>query len=346
MAGLKNRQQGIVLPIVLVIMIILSVLGIALIGRMTFDTRVQRFSEDRMQAHYLARSGLEIGRSIGESDAYRNQAFFTYGNLLGSTSDWEFGTSSLPTAAQNYQVAISTEKDETTGRYKMTATGRYNGQKCVLNYTFPILSSSDGTLPSADPPVPADAIPASQTNPQWLAEGNTVLNSSGESTIPVKFTGTALDYKNTGNVVTLKAPQIFFSFNNNNTTLTTMQTLNVYANLTAFYCKLDLDSKNKSSLTLYTYNSTLYGQDIGGSRNVKYGLVYFDSTVLMRGFPFTFTVNNVSKTLGPGYYYFPEGTTVSVSPDSLIPISDPASVNLSKLNIQVSSGEILPGLYN
>lgn len=48
MAGLKNRQQGIILPIVLVIMIILSVLGIALIGRMTFDTRVQRFSEDRM----------------------------------------------------------------------------------------------------------------------------------------------------------------------------------------------------------------------------------------------------------------------------------------------------------
>lgn len=112
---MKNREKGMVLPIVLIIMIVLGVLGLALIGRMSFDARAEKISEDRMQAHYLARSGLLIARNYlqqNQPDLIANSTSYIYGNLNSTGSPQTLSISNtVPANTYNILIECKIDKD-------------------------------------------------------------------------------------------------------------------------------------------------------------------------------------------------------------------------------------------
>ena len=77
----SSRKTGIILLVALVVFAVMSVLTIAIAGiGLTYLTETQN-TEVRTRAHYLALSGIEIGRGVLENLASRNLRGIIYGKL-------------------------------------------------------------------------------------------------------------------------------------------------------------------------------------------------------------------------------------------------------------------------
>ena len=141
---MKNRQQGIVLPVVLVILLIMSVLGIALIGRMTFDARAEKISEDQMQAHYLARSGILIAKKYLLEQEKKSLLsvdgihYYLYGDLYPDSAT-AFTNITDGTVANNHNTVVKynvVSKSPSATVINLTATGTVNGHKDTITSTY------------------------------------------------------------------------------------------------------------------------------------------------------------------------------------------------------------------
>lgn len=352
---MKNRQQGIVLPVVLVILLIMSVLGIALIGRMTFDARAEKISEDQMQAHYLARSGLEIGKKIlyNPSLQYGDKNFYLYGDL-NNPDNWTLLNGILPTADSirtNNPIVLESVLISGNNR-KMTATGLYNGQKATINFNFTVGSLNSDNLEEP----PTNALDAASAEVGWVHPTNgKIIHDKKSQSMPISFyvDNKIITLQRAKATTTLQSPSMFFKDNTTSLEVTNNSVLNLKANYVSFLGDIKLSGTHLGDLNLFVNSntpSTLDGSEIDGIAGQKYGLVYFGKKV------YTQKKNNAPNTylsIVSGYYYFKNGIEIKdaiASPASdkkLIPVTDPIS-NLTifnKLNTGLAGG-ISPGIYN
>ncbi|MFW6120307.1 MAG: hypothetical protein ACOC80_05335 [Petrotogales bacterium] len=86
----KNRKDGYVLLFTLIVVLILSVLSISAISLVLNETMQLNKTEARLEAHYKALSGIELARSILQSDSVQELRGIFKGNISANeTSSFE-----------------------------------------------------------------------------------------------------------------------------------------------------------------------------------------------------------------------------------------------------------------
>ena len=140
---LKNKiklisgERGLALPLVLIVMLVLFILGTVLLQyAITEAVQVSR-SEKRMQAHYLARSGLETMAV----------------HLISNPTDLndyidETGTGSIPDSGGDFSVLVTEEAD---GKITIESTGQVvdNGSVIEEVLSLTLISTSAGLFEDA-----------------------------------------------------------------------------------------------------------------------------------------------------------------------------------------------------
>jgi len=343
---MQNRSKGIVLPIVLIIMLILSILGMAILNRSSFDNKAEKVSEDKMQAHYLARSGLEVGKKIINNStlSYSNQNFYFYGDLNNdaSVANWTLKMGALTTADENHPIVVKSVL-VSDNDYKMTAKGTYRGQVDTIVYNFTVGASSSATLTN----VPGNALDASSTEVGWVQSANGKIIHDGTETVPVSFYGNNKVITLESRSATLEAPALYFTDTDTSLEVTNNSDLTLKTNFVSFAGDVLLSGNKLGQLILNinsTTPSTLNGSAIGGNNGKIYGLIYFHKKVLYK---------TTDSGLAAGYYYFQNDIDLqtaiasAASAKLLIPISDPTAVtaNFNALHTGISGAGITAGSY-
>lgn len=347
-------SKGIVLPVILIIMLILSVLGMALIGRMNFDSKIEKISEDKMQAHYLARSGILIAKNYllnNESNLADDQTYYLSGALDSDSPTQNFSVSALYPSIINstkYIVVKCTVINTVPLKISLNAAGIKNGQKDIINSTLIDNSLADAAAKiNAGTPLTSPAI-----------NGTTVLDANDPN---VNFIDNDGDIKNHINLFTpnkgdsvVYSDKVTVNFNENESVLNTgamffdntgtsllvsnQAALNLSADFLAYYgdvCIADNNEKNDTHLYLRTLNSTLTEDQLitDGSSTLNYGLVYFANNVYTgKDTDVLVMESNGSDPLN-GYYFFPDGVDLPSESDRLIPVTGITAALLGQLNI-------------
>lgn len=365
---MKNREKGIVLPIVLIIMIILGVLGLALIGRMSFDARAEKISEDRMQAHYLAWSGLLVAKDYlqqNQTSLVKNSITYVYGNLNSTDSSQAFAISnSIP--GSTYNILVKCEITNDNKVITMTATGSYNSQSDIIKSTLNL--NADGTLTEGEAlQSAADAIADGKPLAIPKVDGNSFLDArnvsfyddKGKKTSFIDATGAIKNNvelhstKTTDSVIydatvmvnfhqhvsLLSTGAMFFANPVTSLLISNQADLQLVADFIAFYGDVKIQNNNDQDAThlyLKTNNSTLTENLLkkGGSSTLKYGLVYFGKN-FYTGRDANIPVKEEDNTTNlHGYYFFPDGIKLPSQSASLIPAREIITSSiLSQLHI-------------
>ena len=129
---LKNNQ-GMALPMVLVIMLILSMLALSLATYANQSFRSYRYMDAQKQAYYLARAGVEAGAYAYQSASTKTSDKFKDYDVAGYS-----GIDSIISVLQDVQF---TENDD--GTVSSTA-GKVTSNKVYLRYTDS--DENDGTM--------------------------------------------------------------------------------------------------------------------------------------------------------------------------------------------------------
>ena len=365
---MQNRQKGIVLPVVLIIMIILSILGLTLAGRLFFDVRAEKISEDQMQAHYLARSGLLITKNYliqKQASLVTNSTTYIYGDLNSTDSSQTLSISNTMPAS-TYNILIKCDIGADNKIIAMESTGRFNGQidkiKSVINFTVTGTVTEEEALASAAdaiadgspleiPTVDGDAFLDARTVSFYDTSGketsfidstgsikNNVDLHSSNATDSVIYDATVMvNFKQ--HTSSLSTGAMFFANTGTSLYISNQATLSLAADFIGFYGDVKIENnnaKNDTHLYLNTMNSTLTENQLktGGSNTLKYGLVYFGGN-LYNGRSADILVKESDGTTNiNGYYFFPDGIDLPSQSYRLIGASGIITNDLlSELNV-------------
>lgn len=120
-------QRGYALPLVLVVIVVFTLLGIALLQYSTTETIQVSRTEDRMQAYYLARSGAEAMAEHILSNPSTAAALYDGKTGIGSIDDLPEGSFSL-------------EIEEDVGNIVIESTGYFGNVEEHLTLTLALMS--------------------------------------------------------------------------------------------------------------------------------------------------------------------------------------------------------------
>lgn len=133
MQARPNHEQGIVLPMVMLIMLIMVVLGTALLAQSGFESRRVMNGDSNMQAYYVAKSGAEAVSQylIDNPDSLSTLA-------ENSPSAW----TQLVDSAHLFRVVVAPNyipnSTEISSSVTITSTGQVNSGSGVSNSTVNI----------------------------------------------------------------------------------------------------------------------------------------------------------------------------------------------------------------
>lgn len=117
MFHLNNKRKGSALVMVLIIMLVLSILGTAIMRVAVAENNFAKRNEDRLQAYYIARSGAQAIAEYMIKDNYNDADAF-----IGKESE-----PNSQVGGGEFKVSVS--KDPSNGEVSVTSIGDYNGVK-------------------------------------------------------------------------------------------------------------------------------------------------------------------------------------------------------------------------
>ena len=123
-----DHEQGMILPMVIFIMLILSVLGTALLTQSDFSSRVVTIGDSKMQAHYVAESGAKAVA----------QYLINYPDKLATIPDGSSSNWTELVAGHNFKVAVTRNfipGTEVISSITITSTGEVSSGSTVSNST-------------------------------------------------------------------------------------------------------------------------------------------------------------------------------------------------------------------
>lgn len=163
-----NRKSGIILGIALIVFLVISILGAALMTIVMGQAKQANDLEKRTQAYFLARSGVEIAREYVDKidkDALENKILVLYGNLRDDddysydfnirdvTNIWSndvrasFEASS--SSFRNYEVVTAIWKDDDFTNFISSGNAGDMSRTVAFKYSVAV-SSGGGTIPEFD----------------------------------------------------------------------------------------------------------------------------------------------------------------------------------------------------
>lgn len=142
MSSKPNYEQGMVLPMVIFIMLILSVLGAALLTQSNFSSQVVKNGDGKIQAYYAAKSGAEA------VSQYLINNPTELATILGAEAACESNWIEL---SPNHRFKASVTRDylpdtEVMSSVTITSTGEVSSGSTVSNSTVHVrLYGNTGT---------------------------------------------------------------------------------------------------------------------------------------------------------------------------------------------------------
>ncbi|WP_283408549.1 type II secretion system protein [Anoxynatronum buryatiense] len=331
----QNRSnKGFSLIWVMIVMLVLSILGVALLSVSMAETRHTMRSEHQIQVDYIARSGVEAGyqKLLGISPRTSVPELVSAANSLGTTS-----LQNVPLGNGTYSISYIHDADHSAlitiraeGKHHSTALSSIVTLLVPTNVIF-------NTTPWTEPP-----------NGWWRASNlwddvnpdvDGTLDMTGSA---VAFSGSPTKSPQNGKKISVFRANVILFRGTNNSGVTFQQQKNTNdvtfdAEIIIFEGTVRLRDDNKKvtfdlsnhmlngSVIPWTYvgqagfeDESRYNHFINGSYEdydeyqfeeavadgVKFGLVYFEGNVIKDG---TGTIIN------SGYYYYAQNTNINKS---------------------------------
>lgn len=331
---IKPCNKGFTLVWVIIVMLVLSILGVALLSVSMAETRHTMRSEHQIQVDYIARSGVEAGyqKLLGISPRTSVQDLVTAANHLGASN-----LINIPLGNGSYSISYLYDPN-----HSALITIRSEAQHAVA----PLASVVTLQVPTN---VIFNANPWTQPPNGWWRASNLWDDVNPDMDGTLDMTGHAVAFsgsptkspQNGRNLSVFRANVILFrGVNNSGVTFLQQKNTNDItfdAEIILFEGKVRLRDASKKvsfdlsntmlngSLNPWTYGAQVgfedegrYNAFISGSYDeyetynfseavsdgVKFGLVHFEAAVEKDG---------VGTIISPGYYYFAQNTNINQS---------------------------------
>lgn len=303
-----RNEKGWAMPLALLVMVVIFLLGTALWYYSTAETIQVARVENRMKAHYLARSGAAAMAKWINENRFIKSAFIET-ELLGTTS--------LPVSLGEgtFKVTLEGTLDRITVKSKGTVGGVTDEVTITLNF-------SGGGLPS--PKDISTIFPktfnfkggwldgTNKNDPhiQWVEVDKNKARIKRDvpqmQEYAVLFSrGLTVEHQESQKAFSFYAKYILFENTPYSLYIKSGNTLNLHSDIIIFMGLVELDQPGgidkQSEMTLNVLN----GEIINGK---KYGRVYFfDDVIWTRG-------NSYGVVIEKGAYYFLDGTIIRSTP--------------------------------
>lgn len=301
-----RNENGLAMPLVLVVLIVLVLLGTAIWQYSIADTQHVYRDEQRMKAHYMARAGADAAleawitaeqglKPTGTSDPvyFNNQT----GLFVEEDPGIDLGGSFIVTIGQN------------AGKTEIVSTGYYNDvtQKVIVEVNPPVYGHDLGWY---------DYKSGQFNNGSYTAAGAVILEA--------KDTGNSLQaLKNPNSTVSLKADALFFlsPLGQGTGGGAYSSLLELRSDIIVFLNDISIN-KNSGDIVLFGFSDTS-GKEIFGPDGGKWGAVYFPASV---------SIGTDNLDIQGKAFYFPlrpEGVSIRNNRDLLRPIENPVVPTIS-----------------
>ncbi len=364
-----SDQRGSALILALLIMMILTMLSGGLITVVITDARLSAAYNNRIQAYYYAKSGMEVAVDTIQQAALEllgtNQGDFY---LSGSLSNMTLGLGTYTGQYDdNLDIIVEVEWNGDTGEGKITTTGHHQdvSNSLIREFDYSALINEDALLnPSSE-----DYVLAEEMIPAWhttsgRTNGQVSIYGGNNHADPVIWSHTQVIYDDTPSVKTFRSPVMYFvdvheaEYDSSIRVHPNANGLVLRTNFIKFDGNVVFQHHgiDTGGLRLKTNSSNLIGADIGAldvAGNAAfdyriYGVLYLEKSIVQEH---SGNITEVRPSLGSGFYYFPDGinlalnnSTVEIGLDRLIKVSY-ADIDLERLGIKDHINHI-PGDVN
>lgn len=111
----ERDERGVVLVVSMLLLLVLTVIGIAAIGTSNFDILLSSVHRQRQSVFYAAEAGLDHGRSILNADANTNKITAWTSKLAGATEDNPVVLLNNVTYGTGYQYTVTLRNNKEAG---------------------------------------------------------------------------------------------------------------------------------------------------------------------------------------------------------------------------------------